>query len=105
MLKAYINYPNPHVTVHFDLNCGSIQAQQKYEQLYRYINIATISNELQNFQNKKYVFAANPEHNDMWLEIDFRDREFELAVLNYICNLIGTHYRPLAGIKPGIHCD
>ena len=104
MLKAYINYPNPHVTIHYDPDCKSIQAQNKAEQRYRRITIITVSLELQNFRDKKYTFAANPDHNDMWLEIDFRDREFDLAVLNYICRLLGKHYAPLAGIKPTIHC-
>jgi hypothetical protein len=104
MIKAYINYPNPHITAHFDLNCGNIKAQHKTNQRNIRINIITITQELQNFRDKKYTFAANPEHNDMWLEIDFHNREFELAVLNYVCHLIGRHYRPLAGIRPNIHC-
>ncbi len=104
MLKAYINYPNPHVTAHFDPGCGNIQSQQKLDQRYIRVNIRTLSEELENFRDKQYPFASNPERNDMWLEIDLDDREFELAVLDYICRLLGMHYGPSKGVKPAIHC-
>jgi hypothetical protein len=29
MLKAYINYPNPHVTIHANAECSRIQQQHK----------------------------------------------------------------------------
>jgi hypothetical protein len=103
MLKAYINYPNPHVTAHFDPGCGNIQAQRKMGQRYIRVNIKTLSQELERFRNKGYLFAANPERNDMWLEINLADREFELAVLDYICCLLGTHYVPFEGVKSAIH--
>ena len=32
MLKAYINYPNPHVTIHANAECSRIQQQHKQEQ-------------------------------------------------------------------------
>ncbi|MEW5869054.1 MAG: hypothetical protein AB1894_07245 [Chloroflexota bacterium] len=104
MIQVYINYPVPHVTVHGDPGCGSIQAQHKPGQRYCRINVATIATELQNFRDKQYVFAANPERNDMWLEVDFHNREFEMAVVEYVCHLLGTHYGPFVGVKPKMYC-
>jgi hypothetical protein len=104
MIKAYVNYPNPHVTAHFDPDCNSIQAQNKQNQRYVRIQIDTISKVLDNFNNTKYKFAAYPDRNDMWLTIDFGDQEFELATLEYICHLLGKHYKPFAGLMPSIHC-
>ena len=104
MIKAYINYPNPHVTIHTNLNCGNIQAQSKPNQRYIKINASTISRELQNFRKKKYTFAANPEGNDMWLEIDFNEIKVEQKVLMDICQIIGSFYKPLRGINPKMHC-
>ena len=104
MIKAYINYPNPHVTAHCDPNCGNIQAQQKSQQRYCLINISTISTELDNFYGKRYSFAANSEYNDMWLEINFHDQAFELNILEYICRLLGKNYSPFLDVEPGIHC-
>lgn len=104
MIKAYINYPNPRVTIHGNTNCGSIQAQRKPDQRYIKLNNLTKSRELQNFYEKKYTFAANPEHNDMWLEIDFHDVNLEQKVLQDICHIVGNYYKPLRGIKPTTHC-
>jgi hypothetical protein len=104
MIKAYINYPNPHVTIHSNLNCGNIQAQSKPNQRYIKINTSTISRELQNFHDKKYTFAANPAGNDMWLEIDFQDLNAEQNALRDICQIVGYYYKPLRGITPIKHC-
>ena len=104
MIKAYINYPNPHITAHYDPDCGSIQSQHKPNQRYCRINLETISTELQNFRDRKYAFAAFTERNDMWLEIDFQDHAFETDVLEFICRLLGKYYQPFADLKPSTHC-
>jgi hypothetical protein len=104
MIRAYVNYPDPHISMHTDPGCGFVHAQHKPEQRYCRVNMGTISQELQNFENKKYSFAANPEHNDLRLEIDFHDPVFEQAVVEYICTLLGKHVSPFRGIKPGSHC-
>lgn len=104
MIKVYVNYPNSKVTVHTDANCNSVQMQKKADQRYIKINAETISKELMNFQNRKYRFAADPEFNDMWLEIDFGNCEFEEAVANYIHSLLGKRYGPFARIKLDNHC-
>ena len=104
MIKAYVNYPNPKISMHTDLGCGNIQMQKKIGQRYIKINAETISTELRSFRDHEYHFAANPELNDMWLEIDFKDCEFEKAVAGYICALLGSHYAPFNRIKPENHC-
>lgn len=103
MLKAYINYPEPHVTAHFDLGCGKIQSQNKEDQRYLRIKIDTLSAELNKFKNKEYRFGTFP-YNDMWLEIDFQNHTFELAVLEYINFLLGKKYNPFKNVKPTVHC-
>ena len=103
MLKAYINYPNPHVTAHFDLGCGNIQSQNKPNQRYQIIDIDNLSTELKSFKNKQHRFGTHP-HNDMWLEINFHDRDFELAVLEYICGLLEKNYGRFNDLKPNVHC-
>lgn len=104
MIKTYINYPNPHVTVHNDPNCKSIQSHDKLDQRYRYINWETIAMELENFRNNEYRFTASSESNDMWLEIDFQDQIYESDVLEFICRLLGEHHSPFKDLKPKIHC-
>ena len=104
MLKAYVNYPNPKVRVHRNPECGAIQMMGKPDQ--RLVRIApeTISTELGRFSRKEYTFATNPAGNDMWLEIDFGDAEFESAVLGYIHRLIARHYTPFARVEITDHC-
>ncbi len=104
MLKVYVNYPNPKVSVHHNPSCGAIQKRGKPDQRLVRINPRTISAELERFSSKGYTFAANPVGNDMWLEIDFSDADFEAAVLGYVHRLIGRHYSPLATVEVENHC-
>ncbi|MGA3325806.1 MAG: hypothetical protein ABSF45_15140 [Terriglobia bacterium] len=104
MLKAYVNYPNPKVTIHRDPSCQSIQKMAKQRQRFVRINPKTISTELQRFKAKGYAFAANAAGNDMWLEADFGDAAFEVAVVKYVHHLIGEHYAPLGKAIIGTHC-
>ena len=99
-MKAYVNYPNPKVRVHQDASCGEIQKMAKPGQRLVKINTASISAELQRFATKGYTFAANPAGNDMWIEADFGDTDFEA----YVHRLIGKHYPPLAKVAVDQHC-
>lgn len=40
------------------------------------------------------IFNAQAGYNDMWLEVDFNNQDFETAVVWYIKELLGNHYRP-----------
>lgn len=103
MLKAYLNYPEPHVTAHFDLGCGKIQSQNKENQRYCIINIENLSANLKKFKTKEYRFGTKP-YNDMWVEIDLQNRNFELAILEYICGLLEKNYQRFKYLNTNIHC-
>jgi hypothetical protein len=104
MIYVYINYPNPHATIHHNSNCQSIRQANKQGQRTAIINVATISNELSQFAQRRYTFGANSAQNDIWLEIDFQDIGFETAVAAYILTLIAQHYTPLRGVQLQPHC-
>lgn len=104
MIHVYVNYPNPHATIHHDSNCQSIRQANKQGQRTVRLNLATISSELNMFADKEYTFAANPSQNDMWLEIDFQNTAFETAVVAYILNLIARYYSPFRGVQLQPHC-
>jgi hypothetical protein len=104
MLKVYINYPNCHLTVHGDPDCGYIQAMGKPNQRICRINATSISAELLKFKEGKYQFQSSSALNDMWLEIEFGNKEFELAVTYYIHNLLGRQYRPFVDAQVKEHC-
>lgn len=104
MLKAYFNYPNPHVTAHGDPTCGHVNQMAKAGQRDVRINSQTISSELQRFEKKEYPFAAKATLNDVWLTVDFADHDFELAVVNHVRQLFARHYTPFIGMELAKHC-
>jgi hypothetical protein len=104
MLRAYVNYPNPKVSIHHDPSCGAIQKNNKPGQRVVRIDAENISAEIRRFTTKGYSFAANPAENDMWLEANFEDADFEAAVIAHVHRLIGKHYAPLAKVGVETHC-
>lgn len=105
MVNAYINYPNPHITVHGDATCSAIGKMRKGGQRRVRIDAASISQELKQFATKAYVFGADASKNDMWLEIDFGDASFERAVVEHVRRLLGVHYKPLGAASIENHCS
>ena len=66
--------------------------------------IDTLSAELKRFSSKAYRFAAQAELNDMWLELEFRDADFERAVVEHVRKILGGHYKPLGSARVDQHC-
>ena len=104
MVYAYFNYPSSRVTVHRDPNYGMIGPHDKPGQRTCRIDTTSISAELRKFRDKVYRFQSSPEWNDMWLEVDFQDVEFETAVVRHIRRLLGQHYKPFADTCVTVHC-
>jgi hypothetical protein len=53
MLKAYVNYPNPKVSIHQKDSCPEIQKMKKPGQRLVRIDATSISAELQRFNAKE----------------------------------------------------
>jgi hypothetical protein len=104
MLHVYLNYPNFSANMHHRDDCRSVRPADKPDQRIARINRETLSAELMKFADKDYKFAAFPERNDMWLDIDLEDVEFEEAVAAYILRLVSRHYTPFRGIPLRAHC-
>jgi len=104
MIKAYVYYPNPKISVHNNPNCSLIGQHQKNQQRYIKIDISSVTIELQKFKNKHYIFNSTATNNDMWIEIDFNDPVFEMNLLDYVRKLISIHYKPFFQISINIHC-
>jgi hypothetical protein len=103
MVHAYINYPNPHIAIHRSSGCGCIQQQHKEGQRVVKLNQATFSSEIQKFIEKHYRFASEQGTNDMWLEVDFDDTDFEVQVIEYLRKILVRHYSPFGRIKAEKH--
>jgi hypothetical protein len=104
MLKAYINYPNPHITIHGNASCSAIQQQHKKDQRVVRLDIGSLSKELNRLAMKEYQFGAQAETNDMWLELNLGDNKFERAIMDYVRILLSQHYKPFSRAKVDEHC-
>jgi hypothetical protein len=104
MLSVYLNYPMSRVSAHHNPDCEHIRVHRKPEQRIRRIDMANVSLELEMFRDKQHRFESTSQWNDMWLEIDFHDRDFEEAVAHYVQQLLGKHYKRFAEASVSIHC-
>ncbi len=104
MTYAYLNLPNAQVTIHDNPSCNLIMMMHKEHQRIIEISPANISIELKKFSAGEYPFAANAEKNDMWLIVNFKNLEFENAVIQYIHHLLSMHYKRFANANTTIHC-
>jgi len=104
VLCAYLNYPNSKVSVHADPECGHIQQADKLAQRRVRLAHGTIGAELPRFAGGEYPFASHSGANDMWLDLDFSDLEFELALVHHIRRLLAFRYKPFADCAVERHC-
>lgn len=95
MTSVYINYPNPHLSVRHGISVDERIRHMKDERRVVRINSLNVSEALAPFIAKKVDFSATKELNDLWLEIDFGDEEFEEALVRYVQRLLGRRYRPI----------
>jgi hypothetical protein len=103
MQMAYFNYPNPRIMIHSDPACSEVLKQDKPNPRIIILNPATISTELLKFASKEYHFAANTEGNDLWLDLDFQDPEFESALVRHIQTIIRRFYKPFERVIVEVH--
>lgn len=104
MVKVYFNYPTSRVTAHRNPVCSSIQVMKRPSQRICHINVATFSAELKKFIDKRYRFKSEGGLNDMWIEINFSDDDFEIAIARYILRILAQHYEPFYKSKLKFHC-
>jgi len=104
-MKAYINYPQPHATIHFDAGCIQFRKQHKSGQRTVCLNPNSSGKEIRAFGSGKYTFRSNASANDMWLDVCFEDHEFEEAVLAYILRLLAMRYKCFKGMRVKTCCQ
>ena len=103
-MKAYVNYPNPHMTLHGNLNCLEIGKMQKPQQRVMTINRASFAQAINQLSSINFQLGAQAQVNDVWLSIEFGDSEFEEAVARYACRLLRERYSPLKVAPIKKHC-
>ncbi len=103
MTKVYLNYPNPHVTIHGQPACSEIGKMRKPNQRDVEVNTASFAQAIQQFSSG-FRLGADASVNDLWMSVDFGDAEFEDAVVRYVHRLLARRYSPLQGAAVERHC-
>ena len=104
MINVYMNYPNSSATIHQTSDCPRIHQHHSETQRDILINMDTIKSSLEQFLNGNVVFRSESGTNDLWLNIDFHDLEFEIAVAKFALRQLGKRYAPFHGLNLEIHC-
>lgn len=105
MIRAYVNYPVSRICVHHNPDCTYFQRPDISNVRFIRINSDTISEELRAFSKRNYRFTSRAGLNDMWIEIDFSDFEFEISVLKYLERILSRFYMPFRHTDFSIHCQ
>ncbi|MBN2502353.1 MAG: hypothetical protein JXB38_16335 [Anaerolineales bacterium] len=105
MIKVYVNYPNPHFTIHLDPNCSEFQKNENSGQRVISIRVDNLGDELLKMIKQKYRFAAQKDFNDMWFVISLDSIDQEIALVHIIQLLFGKRYSPLRDAPVKKHCD
>ena len=105
MLRVYMNSPASTFTIHSNRKCIYWARADSPGARVIHLREATLSAELQRCREKRYRFAARSGMNDIWLDADFGDREFELATVKHVRLLFGKHYKRLREATLRVHCS
>jgi len=100
----YINYPNPHFSIHRNPACPMIQMHRVPGQRLLRVIPANLGDFLLEFREDRIPFAAQSGLNDIWIEINLHTPEQELNLVHEVQALIGRRYRPLADARIEEHC-
>lgn len=103
-MQVYINYPNPHITIHQDVNCGQIQMHNIQNQRQFRVRMSNLRSTLKDFQNNKHLFKAEQFYNDMWLDISLDTIDQEIGLIHVLQAILGQKYSPLADAPVNRHC-
>ena len=103
-MQVYINYPNPHFTIHKNSSCQQIHLHQKSGQRIVKVNPLTLNNVLTQFVNDAYDFKSEAQLNDLWLDISLSTHEQEIGFVHIIQAILGQRYKPFGSAPISEHC-
>ncbi|HZT33039.1 MAG TPA: hypothetical protein VFA33_24335 [Bryobacteraceae bacterium] len=103
-MKAYLNYPEPHMTLHGDSTCREIGKMRKVNQRNLTVDRSSFARVIEQIRAKEFRLGADAAINDVWLTVNFEDPEFEEAVARYVHRLLCQRYRRLKSGPIERHC-
>ena len=104
MIHIYVNYPEPHITIHTNSSCGEIQKHKKEGQRHYSVSMQSLTTAIAEFASEKYAFGADRSQNDMWMEVTLGTSAQELAFAEIFRATIGQRYRRLEDAPVINHC-
>lgn len=93
-MKVYLNYPNPHFTLHWHDKCPQIQKHRKEGQRVVTITPDNLATTLSRFIDREFTFASNPDENDMWLDVSLGSPRHDESIAYLIQVILGQRYTP-----------
>jgi hypothetical protein len=96
MTICYLNQPNSVKNLHVLNGCHHVDKHGGARHIR--VDTTTISSVINRFKAKQVDFKASKGSNDLYLEIDFEDQEFEQAVVIYLINLLALRYSAFKGV-------
>jgi len=103
-MKAYINYPQPHITIHRSADCAEFQKQHKSNQRFLVVNASNIKQVLMDFANDKYRFGPSQKYNDLWLDISLETPNHEEGFVYVIHSIVSVRYTRFQNAPFNYHC-
>ena len=104
MLRAYVNYPDAKVCMHRNRTCGHIERAHKLGQRSVNLRHGNLDTELARFIDGAHQFASQAGANDMWLDVELSDPEFEEALVRHIHRLLAARYTAFQNCVVERHC-
>lgn len=93
MIAVYYNYPNSGFTIHEGQTVEESRVHSKPKPRIIHVTLKNLSKVVTRVTNPDFKFAAKQEENDLWMEINFGDLEFEKAFAEFILRQLGKRYK------------
>jgi hypothetical protein len=93
-MEVYINYPNPHISIHANNQCSQVRKRLKEGQRVVVISPRNLGEILCKFARREFRFSSG-EDNDMWLDVSLDSPEQEEGLVYIVQALLGRHYSRL----------
>jgi len=103
-VDVYINYPNPHFTIHDNSQCSQIQKHHKANQRTISVTNQNLRQVLTGFISNQYEFSSTASQNDIWLEVNLSSRQQNIGFVFVIQAILGMQSQPLSNAPVTFHC-
>jgi hypothetical protein len=96
MTSVYIDYPTREFCVKEGVRSADRFKHDKPNRRVVHLTHQNFSSEIRKFTGRQVQFSSTAEYNDLYVDLDFNDTEFEKATCLYIKRLLGERYTPIA---------